>query len=136
VLQLTSEVIVPFRKVHEVVALRALGETSDSEPTGLAVVAGSAVAGDSITEDLAAGAGGVNLGGVGEITDDGDLGQRPRGGGAEGAGSRGRGDGGAAEDGRERHACLLVWYVVGEELKLETVAARVWVMLIRRALED
>ena len=105
---MSSEVIVPFRKVHEVVALRALGEASDSEPTGLAVVSGAAVAGDSVAEDLATSAGGVNLGGVGKITDDGDLGQRSRGGGAEGPGSRGRGDSGAAEDGGERHVCLLV----------------------------
>lgn len=107
VLQLFLQVIVPFRKVHEIIALRALGEASDSEPTGLAVVPGAAVAGHSVAEDFATGTGGVNLGGVGEITNDGDLGQRSRGGGAKGPGSRDRGDSGAAEDGGERHVCLL-----------------------------
>ena len=95
----------PLGQVHEVVAAGTLREAGDLEPAGLAVIAGSAVAGDSVSDDLATGAGRVQLRRVGEVTNDGDLGQRARRGGAESAsGRRSRGDDGATEGG-EGHVC-------------------------------
>lgn len=73
----------------------------------MTVLAGTAVAGDSVFDDLAASAGGVELGGISEVTDNGDAGNVVGGGGAEGTGGNARGNGGATEergghvDGRE-----------------------------------
>lgn len=90
-------VYLPLGKSEEVVAATALEESSDAEPAGLAVIAGAAVAGDGVLDDLAAAAGGDNLGGVSEVADDGHAGNGARGGGAEGAGSAKGGGSGAAE---------------------------------------
>lgn len=105
--QLAVYHIIPLGKVHEVISRRTLGEAGNLEPAGLAVVARTAVASDCVADDFAAGASGVNLWGVGEVTNDGDLGQRSGSGGAESTGRESRGDGGAAEDGRERHGWCL-----------------------------
>ena len=87
----------------EVVAAGTLGlEAGNVEPAGVTVVAGTAVAGNSEPEDLLAGAGGAELGGVGQVTDDGDASVGTSRGGAEGAGGRalGNGAGGGAEESR------------------------------------
>ena len=122
----------PFGQVHEIVTAGALGEAGDLEPASLAIFAATAVAGDGIAEDLTAGASGVKLGGVGEVTNDGNASDRAGSGGAECAGSRSRGNGGAAEDG-ERHGwagCDLGWknvcgcWLMRKRLKLKLKRGR------------
>ena len=71
----------------------------------MAVVARAMVAGDRVTDELAAGAGGNQLGGVGQISDDCDAGQRPSLTGAEcasggGGGGRPGSEGCGTEEGR------------------------------------
>ena len=95
--------IIPLGKVHEVVSRRTFSEACDLEPAGLAVFARAAVAGDSVADDFTASAGGVDLGSISEVTNNGDLGERSSRGGAESTGSKSRSDGGAAKGGRERH---------------------------------
>lgn len=65
----------------------------------MTVIAGTGVASDSVTDELAAGAGRDELGAVGEVANDGDPGDRARGGSAEGTGT----EGGAAHEKRGRH---------------------------------
>jgi hypothetical protein len=47
-------------------------EAGHTEPAGLAVILGAAVAGHSVLEDLVAGAGSLQLRGVCEVADNGD----------------------------------------------------------------
>lgn len=92
---------IPLGQAQQEVARRALGEGGDSEPAGLSVGGGTAVAGDGVADHLATVVGAANLGRVGQVADNGDAGEGSWGRGAEGAGA-GRGKGGAAED-VERH---------------------------------
>lgn len=93
-----------LRQVHKEVSGRALGEAGDAEPAGLAVLAGAVVAGDGVADDLAVVAGGVELGRVREVANNGDAGDGARRRGAEGAGGGGLAEGGAAEEGGGRHS--------------------------------
>jgi hypothetical protein len=99
-------------QTKQVVARGAFAEAGNAEPAGLTVVPGPAVAGDGIAHELAAGAGLVQLGGVGEVANDGHPGDGPGGGGAERASSAGRDGGRAAEEHRGRHVgsgWMVVW---------------------------
>ena len=106
------EHIIPLGQTKQVVARGAFAEAGNAEPAGLTVVPGPAVAGDGIAHELAAGAGLVQLGGVGEVANDGHPGDGPGGGGAERASSAGRDGGRAAEEHRGRHVgsgWMVVW---------------------------
>lgn len=93
---------IPLLQALQKIAARAFGlKAGDAEPAGLAVVFGAAVGGDGVPEDLAAGAGGLQLGGVCEIAHDGDLGDGADGRRAECAdGARGADGGAASKEGR------------------------------------
>lgn len=132
----------PLGQAGQVVAAGTLGlEGGDAEPAGGAVVAGARVGGDGVLDDLAAAGGGLELGGGGQVADDGHLGQRPRGRGGERAA---RGEGGTAgEEGRHFGGGLwrvFVWSVVcgivglrereaKEEFEID-VAVLVWGMYV------
>lgn len=109
-LPLNSCHFIPLGKVHEVVSRRTLSKAGNLEPAGLAVFTRAAVAGDSVADDFTAGAGGVDLGSISEVTNDGDLGERSSRGGAESTGSKSRSDSGAAKGGRERHGACLFYF--------------------------
>lgn len=81
-----------------------LSEACDAEPARLAVVLGASVASDGVSENFAAGAGGLDLGGISEVAYNGDASERSRGRSAERAGSASRGGGCAAEQ-EGRHCC-------------------------------
>lgn len=85
----------PLLQVLDEVSPRALRrEGRDAEEADFLIaglIAGSAVARDAVADDLAAGAGGNELRGVGEVADEGDLGQWPGWGRAEGAPDAGLG---------------------------------------------
>ena len=98
---------VPLRQAEEVILLGTLREAGNAEPADLAIVAGSGVAGDSVANKLTASAGWDDLGGVSEVADDGDAGDRARGGGAESPGT----ESGAAHEERGRH-CQGGWEVL------------------------
>lgn len=101
----------PLGESEEVIATAALKESRNAEPAGLAVIAGSAVAGDGVLDDLAAAAGGDDLGGISKVADDGHAGNGARGGGAEGAG----GAKGRAAEHEGRHGWRRCWLVGGDE---------------------
>ena len=82
---------------HEVAHL-ALDEAANVEPAGNAVATGTRVAGDSISEHLAAGASSADFGGVGEVANDLDASNAAGGGRAERADGRA---GGGAKYGAE-----------------------------------
>jgi hypothetical protein len=92
----------PLGQAEHEVAAGAFSKAGDTEPAGLAVVLGTGVAGDGVADDVAPATGLLQLRGVGEVANDGDLGDGARRRGAEGAGGSGRGEGGAAGDER-RH---------------------------------
>lgn len=104
---------VPAGKAEHEVTAGALSKGSDAEPAGLAVLLGAAVAGDSISDNFAAGGGLVELRGVGEVADDGDLSNGSGRGGAEGAGGGGRCDGSTTEEER-RHVDKVALVSLGE----------------------
>lgn len=60
-----------------------LSEACDAKPARLAVVLGARVAGDGVFENFAAVAGGMDLGGISEVTDNGDASDSSRGRSAE-----------------------------------------------------
>lgn len=93
---------VPLGEAHEEVLAGTLSEAGNAEPAGLAVVLGTAVASDSVLEDLAARVGGDDLGGVGEVANDADAGDGARSRGAECAGG-GRGGASCAAEEHGRH---------------------------------
>lgn len=65
---------VPLRQAgYKIAAGLAVGEGGDAEPAGAAVVAGARAARDGVLDDLAAGAGGLELGLRGQVADQGDL---------------------------------------------------------------
>lgn len=92
---------IPFGQAsQEVPAGALLNESSDSEPAGLAVIAGPAIAGDGIFDYITARAGGFELGRRGQVADQGDLGNIAAGRGAEGTGeARGSSSCAAGEEG-------------------------------------
>jgi hypothetical protein len=107
---------VPLGNRLKVVAARPLLlEAGDVEPAGCAVVAGARAAGDSVAEDLVAGAGGLELRGAGEVTHDGDSGHRAGSRRAEGPrrGADGRGAGSGAEECRHCCCCGAGWDLCG-----------------------
>lgn len=104
---------VPLGQGQEKVLAGPLDEAGDAEPRGLAVVLGARVAGDGVLDNLAAGLGGDDLGGVGEVANDGDAGNGARRRGAEGAGGRGHGGGATEEHGRHGCGCWWFWSNVG-----------------------
>lgn len=96
----------PLGQALEVVATGTGGlEAGNTEPAGLAVIPGPAVAGDGVLEHFVSRAGGLQLGRVGQVADDGDAGDATGGGGAEGprsdAGGRSDTAKGGGHDGRE-----------------------------------
>ena len=65
---------VPLRQAgYKIAAGLAVGEGGDTEPAGAAVFAGARAARDGVLDDLAAGAGGLELGLRGQVADQGDL---------------------------------------------------------------
>lgn len=101
---------VPLGKARDEVPLGTLRrKRGDAEPRGGAVIAGPAVAGDGVLDELAAGRGGTELGRRGEVTDDGDLCDVAAGAGAEGSGGGARGGADGGQEGaasEERHVCF------------------------------
>lgn len=92
----------PFWQALQKVTTRALRlEAGDAEPAGLAVVLAARIGGYGVSKNVAASAGGLKLGGVREVADDGDLGDVAGGRGAECAnGARGADSGAAGKEGR------------------------------------
>jgi hypothetical protein len=93
----------PFLQREEVIPARALlHEAGDPEPAGATVFTTTHVAGDAVSQNLAAGAGSVYFGRVAEVADDGHTGPGTDRSGAEGSRGRSGGDeaGGGAEEGR------------------------------------
>lgn len=97
----------------EITGVGAGGEDGDVEPAGLLVLARPAVGGYGVAEVLFAVVAGAEVGGVGEVADDGDFGIGALGGGGEGTGSSHLGAGGSAGDGAEEGRHVGLWLVTG-----------------------
>lgn len=74
---------VPLGQAQQEVLPGPLSEACDAKPARLAVVLGARVAGDGVFENFAAVAGGMDLGGISEVTDNGDASDSSRGRSAE-----------------------------------------------------
>lgn len=95
-------VYAPLGQGQKVIAAGALSEAGDAEPRGLAVLLRARVAGDSVLDNLATAASRDDLGGVGQVANDGDAGERARGRGAESTSGASR-SGGSATEKHGRH---------------------------------
>lgn len=104
----------PLGDALEVVATRAiLLEACDPEPRRLLVFATALVRCNGVSEELTTGRGCLQFWSLGQVTDDGDLGDGACGSAAEGAGELRRGNGATGEEGRHLSFSYgVVWSVI------------------------
>jgi hypothetical protein len=80
----------PLLQAKDVITLRTLSrEVRDTEPAGLAVIAGTVVSTDDVLDDFLSGGSGMDLGVGAETAGEDDAGDGVSGGAAEGADSLG-----------------------------------------------